>query len=385
MFPAVRRPLARLGVAVTLTALTMACAPFPGATASSANPAGVALKEGLEKLVTEDGFPGALASFQDRGGKVRDYTAGFGDLADKSPVPRDGRVRIGSGTKMFTAAVVLQLAGEGRLDLDAPVERYLPGLVRGEGIDGNAITVRQLLQHTSGLPEYTQFAVDFLKVQHLYQEPRELLDRAFAQPAQFAPGTSWRYTNTNYILAGLVVQKVTGRPVSEEITNRIIKRADLRKTYWPGVGEQTIRGAHPHGYTSADYEQPHVDVTEMDPSWGWTAGQLISTPSDVNKFLTALMDGTLLEPAQLEQMTAAIEAPGFPPNWSYGLGLMKITLSCGEEIWGHGGDIHGYETRNAITEDGQAVTITVTALPTQAQSEKLPVDEVLDTVLCAGD
>jgi D-alanyl-D-alanine carboxypeptidase len=354
MFPA---SLARVGISA-LVAL--------GLTASSSFVAEASdLQEGLEKLVAEEGFPGALASFHGK-----DYVAGVGDLATGAPVPRDGQVRIASATKMFTATVVLQLAGEGRLDLDASVETYLPGLVP----NGGNITIRQLLQHTSGLPDYTEFALDFLKVQHLYQEPQELLDRAFAQPPLFEPGTSWSYSNTNYILAGLVVQKVTGRPVGEEITKRVIKRAGLRKTYWPGVGEETIRGAHPHGYTS------DIDISVMDPSWGWAAGQLVSTPSDVNKFLTALMAGKLLAPAELTQMKAVVEAPGFPPNWQYGLGLMKITLSCGKVAWGHGGDIPGYETRDAITEDGEAITITVTALPA---GEEQPVDEILDEALCA--
>jgi D-alanyl-D-alanine carboxypeptidase len=381
MFPASSRPLARLGV-TTLAALasfSIACVPLAeGATRGP-------LQEGLHQLTTEDGFPAALASVRDSGGRTRNYVAGFGDLERKTKVPVDGQVRIASASKMFTSTVVLQLVGEGKIDLDAPVEQYLPGLVRGDGIDGRNITVHQLLQHTSGLPDYTQIAVDFLQIQHTYLEPRELLDIAFAQKATFAPGTSWSYSNTNYILLGLITQKVTGRPVGEQITERVIDRAGLRHTYWPGVGEQTIRDAHPHAYTPADAEPPHVDITEMDPSWGWSAGQVVSTPSDVNKFLAALMDGTLLKPAQLEQMTSAIDAPGFPPNWQYGLGLLKITLSCGDVVYGHGGDIPGTETRDAITADGRAVTISVTALPTQKQgeSEPRPVDKVLDDVLCA--
>jgi D-alanyl-D-alanine carboxypeptidase len=385
MFPANRvahRPLARLGV-TALAALAVfgaACTPIAEAAENEAH--GGSLQAGLNELVDEGGFPGALASFRDSDGRVRNHVAGVGDLTTGSPVPRDGQVRVGSATKMFTSVVVLQLAAEGRLDLDGTVEQYLPGLVRGEGIDGNGITVRQLLQHTSGLPEYTQIALDFFELQHRYLEPRELLDIAFAQPALFAPGTSWRYTNTNYVLAGLVVQKVTGRPISEEITRRVIKRAGLRHTYWPGVGEQVIRGAHPHGYTPADAEQPHVDISDMDPSWGWAAGQLVSTPSDINKFLAALMTGRLLAPAQLAQMKTAVTAPGFPENWQYGLGLIRIELSCGETAWGHGGDIPGYETRDAITDDGTAVTITVTALPTEAQGQHMPVDKVLDEALC---
>lgn len=336
-----------------------------------------AVQRGLDGLVQEHGFPAAMASVRDPSGRSRFYAAGVGDLETGEPVPTDGQIRIASTTKMFTATVVLQLVGEGKVGLDEPVERYLPGLVR----DGRNITVRQLLQHTSGLPEYVNF--DYKDVQHRYVEPRELLDRALAQPPVFPPGTQWRYSNTNYVVAGLLAQRVTGRPIAEEITNRVIRKAGLRHTYWPGTGDQTIREKHAHGYyTPATPGQERVDFTEMDPSWGWAAGQMISTPSDVNKFLVALVGGRLLAPAQLAEMQKTVAAPGFPPGWTYGLGLMRIELSCGEIAWGHGGDIDGYENRNGITSNGRAATVAVTALPTAAQSPEMLTDTVLDTALC---
>jgi D-alanyl-D-alanine carboxypeptidase len=119
----------------------------------------------------------------------------------------------------------------------------------------------------------------------------------------------------------------------------------------------------------------------MDPSWGWAAGQLIAGPSDVNRFLAALLGGKLLKPEQLAQMRTTVEAPGFPANWRYGLGLIRIALSCGGVAWGHGGDIDGYESRNAITDDGRAATVAVTALPANEQAAGR-VDAVLDAALC---
>jgi D-alanyl-D-alanine carboxypeptidase len=364
-----------IGVAA-LAALTVA-APLPAVAAKPAS----AVQQGLDSLVRDHDFPAAMASVREPGGRSRFYSAGVGDVKTKEPVPTDGQVRVASSTKMFTAAVVLQLVGEGKIGLDEPVETYLPGLLRGEGIDGHDITVRQVLQHTSGLPEY--FAQDYKDIQHRYAEPRSLLDLALAQPATFAPGTGWRYSNTNYIVAGLLVQRVTGRPIAEEITNRVIKKIGLKHTYWPGTGVQTIRERHAHGYyTPATAGQDRFDFTEMDPSWGWAAGQMISTPGDINKFLTALVGGNVLAPAQLAEMQKTVEAPGFPAGWSYGLGLMKISLSCGEFAWGHGGDIDGYENRNGITEDGRAATVVVTALPTREQSPEMLPDGVLDTALC---
>jgi D-alanyl-D-alanine carboxypeptidase len=242
--------------------------------------------------------------------------------------------------------------------------------------------VRQLLQHTSGLPNYTNFLANgFLPYQHTYFEPRELLDMALSQKADFPPGAKWEYSNTNYIVLGLLVEKVTGRPVGEEITNRVINRAGLRHTYFPAVGDQTIREPHPHGYAHDDPKAPLTDVTEMDPSMAWSAGQMISTPSDINRLFSALLAGRLLAPAQLKEMRTTVPAPELGKGARYGLGLASTPLSCGGLAWGHGGDIDGYSTTNAATEDGRAATIATTELPgTQAQLDHLNAD--LDTALC---
>ncbi|GAA1535881.1 serine hydrolase domain-containing protein [Dactylosporangium maewongense] len=341
-----------------------------------------AVQQRLDHLVRDDGFPGALASVRRADGRVREYTAGVGDLRTGRPVPRNGHVRIGSNTKTFTAVVVLQLAGEGRIDLDAAVERYLPGVVRGNGNDGSRITVRQLLQQTSGLPDYDEVLFtrpeDLAGLAHAYYEPRRLVDAALTGPPRFAPGSRWEYSNTNYVLAGLVVEEVTRRPIGEEITRRIIEPLRLRDTSWPAAGEQRLPDPHPHGYVATAPGAAWVDVTEMDPSLGWAAGQLISTPADLRTFFTALLDGRLLRPAQQAAMLRTVAAPGFEPtgDWQYGLGIARHPLPCGGDAWGHGGDIQGFETRNLATTDGRSVVVTVTALPTTEQM----VTDVADTV-----
>jgi len=293
-------------------------------------------------------------------------------------------VRIASNTKTFTATVVLQLVEEGRVDLDAPIETHLPGLVRGPGGDGTAITVRQLLQHTSGLPEYVDVLVaDHAAQQHRYVEPHQLLDIALARPPVFAPGTGWRYSNTNYVLAGLLVQEVTGRPIGEEITTRVIEPLGLDDTYWPHEGEQELRGDHPHGYAATAPDAPYTDVTTQDPSFGWAAGQLVSTPDDLLSFFTALVDGELLSPALLAQMQTTVPARGTTARGeeSYGLGLQTYTLSCGGTAWTHGGDIPGFETRGAVVPQGKGVVIAVTALPADEQ-QAVDVEEAVDAALC---
>ncbi|MEV4639138.1 serine hydrolase domain-containing protein [Actinoplanes sp. NPDC049548] len=353
--------------------------------ARSADP----VQKRLDRLVAEQKFPGALASVRHTGGQVRDYTAGMGDLTSGRPVPRNGKVRIGSNTKIYTAVVVLQLAGEGRINLDATVETYLPGLVHGNGNDGSKITVRQLLQQTSGLPDYDDVLFtkpqDLIDLAHAYYDPRRLVDAALTKPPSFAPGEKWQYSNTNYILAGLIAERVTARPIGEHITHRIIERLGMRDTYWPGVGDQTITGRHPHGYVAAAPNDPWTDITEMDPSLGWAAGQLISTPADLRTFLEALVGGKLLKPAQQAAMMKTVPAADFEPTegWEYGLGLARHELPCGGYAWGHGGDIQGFETRDLVTQDGRSAVVAVTGLPTSLEMTKA-VSENVDAALCEG-
>ncbi|WP_328928445.1 beta-lactamase family protein [Streptomyces sp. NBC_00190] len=363
--------------AMAIAVMTLGALTSPAtATASAARPDGV--QQTLNALVRDDGMPAVLESVQDRSGRTRTYTAGVGNLATGEPVPADGQVRIGSNTKTFVAVVVLQLVAERRVDLDAAIDTYLPGLVRGEGIDGRHITVRQLLQQTSGLPNYSNYLGDDVR----YYAPRELLGTALQHPADFAPGTSWKYSNTNYVLAGLIVQKVTGRPLAEEIDRRIIKRIGLRHTYFPAPGDASIREPHPHGYYRESADAPLRDITEIDPSWGWAAGQMVSTGSDLNRFFSALLAGHLLPSAQLAQMRSTVPAEAtFGPGARYGLGLVSRPLPCGSLSWGHGGSFPGYETRGGATDDGRATNVAVTMQLTD-EAARRSLERAVDTALC---
>ncbi|MFE0130930.1 serine hydrolase domain-containing protein [Streptomyces sp. NPDC059037] len=363
----------RAAAAVAFGALAAGVLASPTASAA-ARPDEV--RQGLDALVGSDGVPAALASVTDRNGHARTYTAGVGDLATGAKVPRDGQVRIGSNTKTFTAVVVLQLVGEGKIGLDDRVDTHLPGLVRGEGIDGRRITVRQLLQHTSGLPNYVKYLAD----EPRYYAPHELLDLALQHKADFPPGKKWAYSNTNYVLAGLIVEKVTGHSVAQEIDRRVIKRIGLRHTYFPAPGDATIREPHPKGY-DRDATGAPLDVTEFDPSWGWAAGQMVSTNSDLNKFLSALLAGRLLPAAQLAEMRTTVPAEYFGPGARYGLGLVSKPLSCGGVYWGHGGSTTGYETRGGATGDGRAANVAVTVQPRDKATMR-HAEHVVDTALC---
>ncbi|MGW6918054.1 serine hydrolase domain-containing protein [Kitasatospora sp. NPDC054939] len=389
--PAGSAPMSLRALAVLVAAAAVfgaaGASPAPVSAAPAASAPKNAVRAGLERLVQDDRYPAAMASTVDRTGRTRNHAAGVADLRTGARVPVDGQVRAGSNTKTFTAVVVLQLVGEGRVELDAPVDRYLPGLVRGEGIDGRVITVRQLLQHTSGLPNHTDhiFEQVFGTDPHRYYQPRELLDIAFSRKALFAPGTDWAYSNTNYVVAGLLIEKVTGRPLAEQLTTRVIDRVGLRRTYVPGVGEQGIRGPHPHGYHAAAPGAPLADVTELDPSWAWGAGEVVSTPSDLNRFFSALLGGRLLKPAQLAEMRTTVRMPDDPdsvPGLGYGLGLIRRPLSCGKVAWGHGGSIPGFHTLPGVTEDGRAATIAVTANLAPTPDGFQHAEALLDRALC---
>ncbi|MFF2194715.1 serine hydrolase domain-containing protein [Streptomyces sp. NPDC058157] len=311
-------------------------------------------------------------------GRTRTYTAGVGDRATGAGVPRDGQVRIGSNTKVFTAVVLLQLVGEGRLGLDDLVEKHLPGVVRGDGFDGRKITVRQLLQHTSGIPDYEAEVGEAIE-QGRYVEPREVLEIAFRHPATSTDGKTFHYSNTNYVLAGLIVEKVARRPLAEEIDRRVVRALGLRHTYFPAPRDRGIREAHPHGYHQDAVGGALRDVTAIDPSAAWAAGQMVSTNSDMNRFFSALLGGRLLRDEQLRAMRTTV--PVGDSGAGYGLGLMSRPLSCGGVYWGHGGDITGFETRGGVGPDGRAVSIAVTTDPADyAVTERL--EGLVDQVLC---
>jgi D-alanyl-D-alanine carboxypeptidase len=198
-----------------------------------------------------------------------------------------------------------------------------------------------------------------------------------------APGELYSYSNANYVLAGLIVQRVTGRPIGEEITERIIQPLGLKHTYWPEVGDMTLPEDAPNGYVSETPGGPRIDVTELDPSLGWAAGQLISTPSELNTFFAALLGGELIGPEMLAEMTTTVPAPGENPyvELNAGLGLDRISLSCGD-VWSHGGNIQGYTTRNGVTEDGRAVTVAVNALPMSFE-QAVSLEKAVEAALCS--
>jgi D-alanyl-D-alanine carboxypeptidase len=313
------------------------------------------VKTGLRPLlqdVVTAGVPGVIARVQD-GSETRLVAAGVSDLATGAALRPDARFRVGSITKTFVATVVLQLVGEGRLSLEEPVGRRLPGLLA----NGDTITVRQLLNHTSGLFNYTDDPAVFQGlVQDRVFTPRELVAIAENHPSTAPPGTKWAYSNTNYIVAGLLVQAVTGHPVGRELRTRIFEPLGLDDTSFP-VTSGMIPGYHAHGYVPsellpAEFLDPKfpttpdgrfVDVTELNPSAAWAAGAIISNAPDLSRFYRALMTGRLLAPSLLREMKTTVPTdPTNPSGPGYGLGILRLPTPCGDN-WGHDGAWPGYQ------------------------------------------
>jgi D-alanyl-D-alanine carboxypeptidase len=281
-------------------------------------------------------------------------TSGIAELGSDRPVPADGRFRISCITKPFVSVVVLQLVAEGRLDLDRTVESYLPGLLPY----GEKITVRNLMQHTSGLYNYMdsfQKPGDrFLRDRYKHYEPEDLIAIAAAKPLEFEPGTKFAYCNTNYFIVGLLIKKITGRSYREEITERVLEPLGLKETTLPG-DDPNIPGPHARGYMQIGGEP--VDVTLMNPSEAGCAGEIISTTADLDRFFCALFGGELLKEPEFTEMTTPLPPEmieNLPMGIGYGLGIMKLENDDDLDLWGHGAGIPGYATFAATTRDRSA-------------------------------
>jgi D-alanyl-D-alanine carboxypeptidase len=282
-------------------------------------------------------------------------TSGVADRATAAPVPADGRFRIASTRKTFDAVVVLQLVAERRLSLDDAVERWLPGVVRGHGNDGRRITVRHLLQNTSGihddLPDYTT-AAEYLQQRYEVHSRDELIARAMKHRPDFTPGRGWGYSNTGFMLLDAVIEKVTDQPLEKVIRDRIVHPLALTTLSWPK--------------TSPYLPDPHSQAYQLFPGDGLvdTTDQVIDdrdsingTTHDLTTFFRALLGGRLLRPAQLAEMkrTVAVspEVAKIWPKGRYGLGLVRRHLSCGGFYWGHDGGWGGSNQVTGVTADGR--------------------------------
>ena len=344
----VRRLATVLLALATLTPLCLASSPVQAAPVTAArsavasrsddcplDPALVArLDRAIESTRKETGTPGVIVGlwFPGRGRYVR--TFGEADKATHAPMRTDLHMRIGSETKTFTATAVLELVDQRKLRLDDPISRYLKGVP-----DGRHITVRQMLEMRSGLFSYsadTDFVQALLSNPKRTFTPQQLLAYAFKHPNVFAPGTQFQYSNTNYILLGLLVEKLGRMPLGDYLRRYVIEPSHLDGTLFPRGAE--FPRPHAHGYTNQTLSGAVADTTHWNPSWGWAAGAMISDLRDLRSWAKVVATGELLSPATQAQREKFITVPGYD-GAGYGLGLFRT------HGWiGHNGSLPGYES-----------------------------------------
>ncbi|MEV5101260.1 serine hydrolase domain-containing protein [Streptomyces massasporeus] len=345
-----RTPSRRLFAAALLVASVLAPTAVMPATAAPAPPAaghdrgdsprhglGPELTERLDRAVAEvreqAGIPGVVVGLwmPGKGSYVR--ATGVADTVTRLPMTADSFVRIGSETKTFTVTALLRLVDDGRVALDEPIAKYVRGVP-----NGHRITLRQLAAMRSGLYPYTadaDFIHDLLSDPERHFNPREVLTYGFRHANTFGPGEDFQYSNSNLVLLGLVIEKVTGRKLADVLHERVLRPAGLRHTLFPQDDE--FPEPHPSGYTDQTLSGEVEDVTDWNPSWAWAAGAMISDLHDLRRWAKVVATGELLSPQTQAQRLKAL--PTGYPGTDYGLGIFETNG------WiGHNGSIPGYET-----------------------------------------
>ncbi|RSS78330.1 serine hydrolase [Streptomyces sp. WAC06614] len=376
---------ALLAVVVGVTPVTAAqaapatAAPLAAQTTASTLDA-QALVAALQNTV-DNGAPGAMARFSGPQG-VRGGLVGVSNTSTGAPMNPTARFRIGSVTKTFSSVVLLQLVSEGKVSLDAPVNQYLPGL-----LPDNRITVRHLLNHRSGLADYTnamfaQTVPGFEAVRNRVFSYQELVDLSLREPRTTEPGVAYKYSNTNFVVVGMLIEKVTGTPVATQYQNRIIKPLGLANTSYVHP-TATIAGRHVRGYLHPDEAgAPLVDSTEQTASWAQSAGAMISSLADLNTFTAAIVDGRLLKQPVLDQMLAMTPTDATNTKF-YGLGLRRYDLSCGTQVYGHTGTVQGFYTYAFSTRDGKS-SLSATANTSNHGQANTALGGTLEAAFCGN-
>ncbi|MFF3311347.1 serine hydrolase domain-containing protein [Streptomyces sp. NPDC002952] len=291
------------------------------------------LDKAVEKVRREAEIPGVVVGLwmPGKGSYVR--ATGLADIDTGEPMTTREFVRIGSETKTFTVTALLKLVDDGRIGLDDPISAYVDGVPNGD-----RITLRHLAEMRSGLYPYSDdpdFDHDLMSDPNRYFSPEELLEYGYRHKNTFAPGKKFEYNNSNLILLGLVIEKVTGHRLADVIERRVLRPAHLRHTLFPEGSE--FPEPHPRGYTNQTLSGEVADSTDWDPSWAWAAGAMISNLHDLHRWAKIVATGELISPRlQAERLKTL---PTGHPGTTYGLGIFK------SDGWiGHNGSIPGYET-----------------------------------------
>ncbi|ARZ66556.1 peptidase [Streptomyces albireticuli] len=345
-------------VALTAAGVVGGAAVVPAGATTQGKGSHAATQAALDGLVAA-GMPGVAAGTWTPQG-TWSGSAGYADTDAKRKRTADDHFRAGSITKSFVATVLLQLEAEGKLSLDDSLERRLPGVVKGNGYDATKITIRQLLNHTSGVhdmvytPEWDKEmnGPGFFEHRYDIKTPEQIVAMGIKYGPDFEPGKGWRYSNTNFVLGGMIIEKVTGKPYAREVERRIVKPLGLKETTFPGT-DPKLPAPHPVGYSKLYVPNPGpriYDATEYRPSWSGATGEVVSTSGDLNRFYSALLQGKLLPKKQLDAMLTTVETG---EHYTYGLGIISRKLTCGVQVYGHDGVVWGSLSGAAGTRDGK--------------------------------
>ena len=353
-------------------AVVLALAVFAGsAQAATPKRANLGL---LARTLVKAGAPGAIVYVRTPTA-TRSAAAGFAVRASNVPMRAVYRYRIASVSKAFVSVVILQLEAEGKLDIDDPVERFLPGLVP----NGGSITLRELMNHTSGLFDYTadpSFAELIFANPARTWAPGELLPFGLSHPALFAPGANWTYSNTNYILLGLAAEAVTHETLGQLLQERIFTPLELTSTSFPL--EIVLDASFVHGYSAQQGTTRLVDITPLlSPSFAWAAGGIVSNAHDVTLFYRGLFTGKLLPAAQFAEMKAAVTVSG-----TYGLGIEFEATKCGR-AYGHNGSIPGWRNETLTTADGRRQAVVMVNVD-ESRVDWGRISDFVTRALCRG-
>jgi D-alanyl-D-alanine carboxypeptidase len=391
------------GLAAAAALLTAACGSTPTAAtdppattapATTAPAYAAALEPQLATLAADMLTTGAAVVVRSPQG---DWTWTYGTRTYKGddPVGLGDHVRVGSNTKPMTATVILQLVDEGKVGLDDPIAKYRPDVP-----DGAAITIRDLLAMRSGLYNYST-APELNREQDAdparVYTPDELLALAYTRPPTFAPNQGWEYSNTNYVLLGLVIEQVTGKSAGENFQERIFDRLGMSGASFPAATDASIPDPHPRGYTYGtnvatmdtlvlpqDVQDEAragtlapIDTTDASVSWGWTAGSAIATADDLVRFAQALGGGGLLAPATQQERLAGVAPihPDDPSSAQYGLGLGRFG-----PLYGHTGEIPGFNSFMGY-DPATRTTIVVWATDAPAVDGRAPATELAKLII----
>jgi D-alanyl-D-alanine carboxypeptidase len=353
------------------------------AASAAAAPGPGDVKRGLQRLVAaEGGPPGAIATMY-RDGRLTVLRAGRSDAKRRgAPKPSD-HMRIASIAKAFNGAVALHLVDEGRLGLDDTIGQRLSGMPAA----WSGVTVRQMLNHTSGLPDYTQskgFAEQAKKNPCGFVSPQRIIGWVRGEPLEFAPGSDYEYSNTDNIVVGLIVEAVTGRSYAQNLDQIVFRPAGLTQTSFPT--KPALPKPFIHGYV-VEVGEPPADVsTFLSPSGAWASGAIVSTPRDLNAFIRDDLGLGFFSRAQQEEQMRFVpggkSSPPGPGQNSAGLALFRYTTKCGT-VYGHTGNFPGYVQFAAATADGSRAVTTSLNIPAPTGKLLAQLRQVQETAVCA--